>query len=143
MYSNQYVSGNYSYVDPYMYRDNYNLQPKFVIASEGFSKGNLERNSYKPYKNYIPRTPSPLNEKAKKLLEYQMNAFAAHEANLYLDVCPEDKEVLKAYVYYRKETERLLNEYERSYGPLKVCSSMSEVYPWSWVNDPWPWEGVM
>jgi hypothetical protein len=38
----------------------------------------------------------------------------------------------------RKEA-RIRKEYERKYGLLKKSNDNSK--KWTWVNDPWPWEG--
>ena len=38
-------------------------------------------------------------------------------------------------------SEKLRNEYERKYGPLSLSSPSNDVYPFAWINGPWPWEG--
>lgn len=139
--NNQYFSTNYTYPSVQPYQDRYYREgSKFVMADEGFTKGNLQIGKYRPYKNYQVRMPIANSEKAKKLLEIQKIGFAAYEVSLYLDVYPEDKDAIKAYSYYRIEEERLTREYENAYGPLSLCAPENDTYPWSWVKGPWPWE---
>ena len=41
---------------------------------------------------------------------------------------------------YIDEAEKLLAEYEASFGPITMYGNMSE-NDWDWVKGPWPWEG--
>ncbi len=72
----------------------------------------------------------------KKLMEA---SFAAHEANLYLDGHPTDKDAL---LYFQKESDacrRLTDAYEEEYGPI---TAYGDGYhdDWQWVKTPFPWE---
>ena len=40
--------------------------------------------------------------------------------------------------YTINEKEKLIKQYEKKYGPLFVSGATTS--PWSWNNDPWPWE---
>ena len=140
--NNQYFNANYAYPSFQTYRDNsYEREGRFVIADEGFAKGNLDRTLYKPYRNYQVKNPIANTDKDKLLLKIQKNGFAMQEIGMYLDVYPEDAEAIKAFTYYRIEEEKLTNEYERKYGPLSLASLSNDVYPYAWVKCPWPWEG--
>lgn len=139
--NNQYFTTNYAYPSFQSYQENlYDRGSRFVIADEGFLKGNLEKSIYKPYRNYQLRNPIITSDKDKLLLKIQKNGFAALEAGLYLDVNPDDQEAIKAFSYYRMEEEKLTNEYERKYGPLCISSMANDAYPWAWIKGPWPWE---
>ena len=64
--------------------------------------------------------------------------FAAHDLNLYLDTHPEDKAMIDLYNEFSADSKKIINEYESKFGPIFVNSN--EGYPWSWNNEPWPWE---
>ena len=141
--NNQYFNANYAYPSFQTYRDNvYDREGRFVIADDGFAKGNLDRLIYKPYRNYVVKSPVVNGEKEQLLLKVQKNGFALQEAGMFLDVNPDHQDAIKAFTYYRMEEEKLKNEYERKYGPLCLGSYANDVYPWAWVNGPWPWEVI-
>ncbi len=72
----------------------------------------------------------------KKLSSY---AFAAHELKLFLDTHPHDRETLKKLEEYEVKAKELKKEFEDKYGLIKRKTDNTSF--WSWVNDPWPWEG--
>ena len=108
---------------------------------EGFIKGNLFANTYMPYKNYTPAKLTPRNEYEEDLLNLNQMQFAYHELNLLLDNYPDDEEVLKIFNSYRQRFNDLLQNFEAKYGPVTVLSEYLNKNPWSWDNEPWPWEG--
>ena len=57
-------------------------------------------------------------------------SFAVVEANLYLDTHPCDMEAYK----------NAKAAYEAQFGPLNAGNVTENAY-WTWVSDPWPWEG--
>ena len=57
----------------------------FYSPSEGFAKGNIQANIYKPYKLENPTLPPVYNEKQRMLMEVQKNEFAMWDLNLYLN----------------------------------------------------------
>ena len=67
-------------------------------------------------------------------------AFAIHEYRLYLDTHPKCEVTIAKIRDYEEKLNPLIDEYERKYGPLKKSNDNSK--KWTWVNDPWPWEGV-
>lgn len=107
---------------------------------EGFSKGNLFRDLYDPYKNYKPVNVEPKSEQEQYLLNLAQLSFAAHELNLYLDVYPKDEEKIHLFNKYREEANKAMMEYERRFGPLTLTSDMLKVVPWAWTMINFPWE---
>ena len=67
-------------------------------------------------------------------------SFAMDDAVLYLDTHPGDLEALNYYYYVAELRQQAVQAYEAKWGPLTVDGVMDENY-WSWVQDPWPWEG--
>ena len=134
----------YNYIN---YQDesfrNNNMMNKSMNLStpeEGYKRGNIFADTYIPYKNYEPVSLKPTNEQSALYLEMSKYAFAAHEANLYLDLHPEDSSMLSLFNDYRERTNKLMMEYEKKYGPLTV-SSDEMTNEFSWVSKEWPWAG--
>ena len=116
---------------------NTNLDPK-----EGFLRGNLFDNLYKPYKNYTYGNLKATNKQEELLYSILMYKFALIELNLYLDVNPQDMMMINLYKKYQNEEKMLCNEYEKNYGPLSLDSEYLGNNNWRWINSPWPWEGT-
>ncbi len=91
-------------------------------------------------------TPSvtPVQKPCRKDLMNKINqySFAMNEANLYLDTHPFDTEALAYFQKYRELRVEAVKEYAKYYAPLCIDYAVSDKTPWSWVNEPWPWEGV-
>ena len=68
-------------------------------------------------------------------------SFALDDVVLFLDTHPCDKDALKFYCYVSDLRRRAVEAYEEQCGPLMIDGVMDENY-WTWINDPWPWEGV-
>ena len=79
------------------------------------------------------------NELMDKINQY---SFAMNEANLFLDTHPFDTEALAYFQKYRELRVEAVKEYAKYYAPLCIDYAVSDKTPWSWVNEPWPWEGV-
>ena len=119
-----------------------NNMNRFLSPQEGFLRGNMEAGTYIPYKNMNYIKPNFTNQRQKDLYDLQMMCFAAHEANLYLDVNPKDTNMIRMYNEYSKMEKKLTDEYERKYGPINLSDSKElNMTPWSWINEPWPWKG--
>ena len=72
----------------------------------------------------------------KEIMQLQ---FAVIETVLYLDTHPFDKNVLNLQNEYSARLENKIKNYSKKYGPL--ANSYPEAdYPWSWINEPWPWQ---
>ena len=107
---------------------------------EGYVKGNLFRNLYDQYKSYRPMSLAPSSEREEALLNLNQIQFAMHELNLYLDVYPNDANIMRQFVAYRNTYNDLLNQYENRYGALNVNSTSLNSVPFGWVDQTWPWE---
>ncbi len=69
--------------------------------------------------------------------------FALTETVLYLDVYPHDRAAMNYFRRYRRELDRLVEEYERLYGPIKAGGDMSDARDgcqWKWSTEAWPWQ---
>jgi spore coat protein JB len=69
-------------------------------------------------------------------------SFAMNEANLFLDTHPFDSEALNYFEKHRDLRVEAVKEYAKYYAPLAIDYAVCDKTPWSWVNEPWPWEGV-
>ena len=108
-------------------------------AYEGFLRGNLFNNLYKQYKNYRPARLVPNNEQAELLLNVNQLSFAAHELNLYLDINPNDTNMIRLFNQYQEMANEAVKKYESKYGPLTV-NALSDTNNFSWEAYSWPWE---
>lgn len=106
---------------------------------EGFIRGNLFNNLYDQYKNYRPARLAPNNEQAELLLNVSQLSFAAHDIRLYLDVHPNDTEMISLFNQYQQQANEAIRVYEQKYGPI-LQSSLSEANAFSWEAYAWPWE---
>ena len=107
---------------------------------EGYAKGNLFKNLYSEYKNYQPAKLIPKSEKEEALLNLNQMQFAMHELNLYLDVYPNDQNMLTYFINFRNNYNMLLNEYEKKYGALNINSTTLNNIPFGWSTSNWPWD---
>ena len=123
--------------------NNYNYYDTFNTplygAYEGYLKGNMYNNLYEQYKNYKPATIVPKTEKEQDLFNLNQIGFAMHDLNLYLDVYPEDKQIINIFTKYKDLYNELLNNYEEKYGPLFV-NSVNNQSPFEWESKIFPWE---
>ncbi|MGN0335361.1 MAG: spore coat protein CotJB [Lachnospiraceae bacterium] len=68
-------------------------------------------------------------------------SFAVNDATLFLDTHPNDADALAYFQKYRQMRVDALKEYEKHYAPLLLDVACDSSLPWSWVKEPWPWEG--
>lgn len=107
-------------------------------SNTGLIKGNMFKDEYKPYKNYVPNKLSASNKKYEVLLKLYEADFALNDISLYLDLHPEDNYLYKQFQNYVKMYKEYKTIYENNFGPLdKVCDEYSE---YVWINNPWPWD---
>ena len=109
-------------------------------AYAGFIRGNMFPDLYNEYKVSKPFNIEPLNEQAEMLTSIDALCFAAHDLNLYLDNFPNDKKMIELFNQYRTQSNKLIEQYEKKFGPLFVNSDANSTCPWAWDNRPWPWE---
>jgi spore coat protein JB len=115
-----------------------NYNNNLYSAKEGFLRGNMYTNEYDPYKNLTFISIKPRNEREVKMFNIMQYSFAINDLNLYLDLHPEDKEVLNLLKEYIEEEKNAKKEYESIYGPLEVCDVKGSEF--DWINSPWSWE---
>ena len=132
---------NYDYYDPF---NNYfmhqeNNQNTLFDPYEGYIIGNMFRNLYEQYKNYKPSNVSFSSEKEEALFNLNQICFAMHDINLYLDVHPNDTNMLNMFVNYENTYNNLLKDYQEKYGPINV-DSVNNNTPFTWVTTNFPWE---
>ena len=144
------MNNYFNYQNPYiqkMYNQslNYQSMPKkentLFEPYEGYIRGNMFPNLYDKYKEAEPYEVRPLNGQAKMLTYIDSLQFALKDLNLYLDIYPDDRNIIDLYNEYRKKLNQSIDEYENTYGPLLLNSNSLESYPWAWDDKPWPWEG--
>lgn len=80
------------------------------------------------------------NNAGKQLLcRLRMIDFSIVETVLFLDAYPDDSEALAYYHKMIEQRKTLVEEYERTVGPLTACGNVS-TNCWDWIKQPWPWE---
>ena len=75
------------------------------------------------------------------LMQIYKAGFAMDDVVLYLDTHPCDQDALNYYYYVVNMLNQAKQTYEQYCGPLMADEVMDEKY-WTWVCNPWPWEGV-
>jgi len=114
-----------------------NEKPELYTMTEGLNKGNMFKNEYNPYKNYIYRVVVK-GDRDELLLKIQELTFKIIDLNLYLDVYPNNTEIYKEFKNTAAELKKHKEIYEKNYGPL--CMTETLYYnDYKWENDPWPW----
>lgn len=117
-----------------------NMNNNLSDPKDGFLRGNMFNNLYDPYKNYKYRDLRPNSKKEELLYNIMKHAFILIELQLYLDVNPMDSNMINLYNRYLEQKKRLVDEYEKNYGPLTMDSINMGNNKWNWNNSPWPWE---
>ena len=110
----------------------------FTNENEGFLKGNIEKNTYKPYKNYMPGNITINNECDRLLSEIQMYGFYLTDLGLYLDMHPTDMVALKLFNDTREKYYKKIMEFEKKYYPLTAFHS-NKTNTYEWIEGKFPW----
>lgn len=133
---------NYANLNPNMNYQNKKTNNNITLYEplQGFTSGNMFKNTYIPYKNYKPYELNPKNEKEYDLMLVQTYAFAAHDLNLYLDTNPQDTKILNQRNEYLNLYKQALNNYETKYGPI-TNQTITNQNTYYWDTNKWPWEG--
>ena len=78
---------------------------------------------------------------SKKALEKEIArvSFTMDELRLFLDTHPRQSEALSAFAELRRHREKLMDSYEKNYGPICAYRAGGSE-KWSWVQQAWPWE---
>lgn len=82
-----------------------------------------------------------MNEREQMLHQVQMYDFALVDATLFLDSHPRDAAALAFHQDARQRYEEAVGAYEAKFGPLSMKRG-GDMMKWSWIEDPWPWEGA-
>lgn len=131
---------NYQNMFPNNYTiPNTNTNSSIADSKIGFKRGNLFNNLYDEYKNYKPQELKASNKREDLILQIDENRFAIIELGLYLDLYPNDTNILNKYNSYLKKEKELITIYESKYGPMALNSPV-QTNIWLWNNSPWPWE---
>ncbi len=117
-----------------------NMNSNFLTAKEGFLRGNMFKNEYKPYKNLTYIDIKPKNDREAKLFNVMSFSFAINDMNLYLDTHPDDTSALYFLEELIKEEHKAKEEYMKTYGPLTVNKTKGDKF--TWLDSPWPWEDL-
>lgn len=83
-----------------------------------------------------------MSEREKLLNRVRMYDFCLYDTVLYLDGHPKNSAALAYYDKMKKAYEQAVADYERVFGPLTKERGDVSNGTWTWVNDPWPWEGA-
>lgn len=76
------------------------------------------------------------------LMEVTKAGFALDDAQLFLDTHPCDSGALAYFKQMSEAYKEAVKNYSAQYGPLTAALNSDTSY-WSWISDPWPWEGGM
>ena len=112
-----------------------------TTVPDGFSKGNMFQEEYIPYKEYKAAKLIANSKQEELLLEIMALSFAINDLNIYLDLHPENTEMLKRFKELTEKSCEKEMEYVKCYGPLEVMDNES-LSKFDWINKPWPWENV-
>ncbi len=123
----------YPYVD-----DERESQDLFPVK-EATMYGNLFKNEYVPYKNYVPKLKQAKNQKEKLIMDISFYSNASHDLELYLDADPSNQEYALLHEKYSKKTMELEKEYEEKYGALCAQNGKYKDGYFSYVTQPSVW----
>lgn len=107
--------------------------PKYE-PGKGMVRGTLFPGLDLPFMGMVNKEEKP----ATPLTELQAMGFALQELALYLDTHRDDREALEMYRMYQKMYHDASMEYSRTHGPMNHGTPVEG--PYSWLDDPWPWE---
>lgn len=82
-----------------------------------------------------------MTERESIMHTIQMYDFALLEAAEYLDAHPQNPDALAYFKTQQARYRTAVDAYTRKYGPLQYKNGDYD-NTWSWVSDPWPWEGA-
>ena len=77
-----------------------------------------------------------MNELMNQIRQY---GFALDDTQLYLDTHPDCQKGLAYYELMKQKRNEAVKAYECQFGPL--TADAVKYGSWSWIKDPWPWEG--
>ena len=102
-----------------------------------FLRGNMFDNEFVPFGKMGYLKPNIKNQKDQELFDIMEASFAINDYNLYLDLHPEDQNILKKYQMEVERLDKLSKEYTRKYGPLSLKDAEYDTFKWAETSFPW------
>ena len=81
------------------------------------------------------------DERIRTFRKVQQLGFIMTELGLYLNNQPCCIEAMELFDMTRRLYAEARENYEHRFGPLTYEGIKTERDGWSWINEPWPWEG--
>ena len=81
-----------------------------------------------------------MNDRDALLRRISAAQFAAWETHLFLDTHPDNQQAVNDYNQLFQQYWEAKAAFEMQYGPMNNFGHCPASYPWSWINDPWPWD---
>ncbi len=119
------------------FKNNQSIQ--LLCPKEALTLGNIDANSYCPFKGFTNYPLMPQSKKGQLLSDVMMYDFMAHELNLYLTTHPHDQEMFKKFLEYQELACKARQNYEQCFGAL-TTSHLNAKQGYTWVKGPWPWQ---
>ncbi len=144
-FNNNFMNSNNNGMNLYNMPNMMNMNDMSMDLADpkvALDRGNLFNSLYDPYKNYKYNSLKASNKKEELLLDILKHIFVLTELNLYLDVNPDNINMINLYNKYLTNKKRLVDEYEKNFGPLTLDTINMDNNNWQWKNEPWPWEGT-
>lgn len=111
----------------------------YFTPEEAFSKGNLIKSQYDPYRSYQPSMPMGKDEKENLLLLMMVYSGILHDLELLLDVNPEDKTAMNLFKTYKGKYLEVEKTYLEKYAPLCPMHSYEKNGAFAYVKTASPW----
>lgn len=80
-----------------------------------------------------------MNQKSMLMKQINEASFAIDDVLLFLDTHPKNASAMQYYQNVVSMRKKALDAYQSQFGPLLVDDVTGS--DWSWINEPWPWEG--
>ena len=81
------------------------------------------------------------DKRTEALRNIQQLSFAMIELGLYLNNQPECERALDLFDKVKCMHEDARKKFESEFGPLNYERANTKKDGWSWISEPWPWEG--
>ena len=122
--------------DDNYYFENLNINDNNLNKAK-FLRGNMFDNEFIPFEGMGYVTPKTNSDKDKLLFDIMKSSFAINDYNLYLDLHPNDRDILYKYQNEVKKCKNLSDQYTRLYGPLTIKDIGYDTFKWSECSFPW------
>ena len=122
-------NNDFYYYDLFSYNDE-RLDNKFL-------RGNMFDNEFIPFEKMVYVKPHINNEKDRLMYKIMESSFAINDYNLYLDLHPEDKNILSKYQKEVDKLNELTGEYTKKFGPLTLNNANYDTFEWAKTSFPW------